>query len=175
MPPKPDLFDQKVSELREKLTDLGVTNVSLSDVCFRCGQRRPASARTCESCNAEFWCEWTAEWYESRLTKISLGQSHCARRLGNAFAASATASLLIAAALVHHQASATQAPQGIFVALILGCFSIHEAWAYCHGKTTAIDSRIHTAKPANTLLRTFGLILDFGVLALAFYILVSMR
>jgi hypothetical protein len=175
MLPKPDLFDQKVSELREKLTDLGVTNASLPDVCFRCRQPRPASERTCKSCNAEFWCEWMAEWYESRLTQVSLGQDHCARRLGNAFAASATASLLIAAAVTHHQASATQAPLGIFFALILGFLSIHEVWAYCHGKTTVIDNCIHIAKPANTSLRTIGLILDFGVLAMAFYILFSIR
>ena len=175
MLPKPDLFDQKVSELRKKLTDLGVTNASLPDVCFRCRKRRPASARTCESCNAEFWCEWMAEWYESRLTKVSLGQDHCARRLGNAFSASAAAILITTASVIHDQASATQEPLGILVALILGCLSIYEVWAYCHGKTTTIDSFMHTAKPTNTLVRTFGLILDFGVLAMAFYILFSMR
>ena len=175
MPRKPDLFDENVAALRVKLAGLGVSNISLSNACFHCGHQHPEFARACGNCSAEFWSEWTSEWYKSRLTRISLGQDHYARRIGNAFVVGATTALFVAAAASHHQASAAQALEGILFALLLGGLSIYEVWAYCHGKKTSIDNCIHTAKPANTFWRTFGLLLDFIALTMAFYVLISLR
>jgi hypothetical protein len=171
----PKSFDEMVTALRGKLASIGVDNVSTANACFCCGHQHRDNELVCKNCNAEFWCHWQANWYESPFTRISLGQVLFARKLSNVFAGVATALLVVTALASHLFADIKLSAAGIFAGLTLGGLSVYEIWSYCHGKATSIDHCTHAARPANTSWRTFGLLLDLLALIGAFYILAYMR
>jgi hypothetical protein len=163
-------FDNSHTALRDKVADSGSLKKTPGYSCYRCGQQHPNNPQTCKKCNADFWCEWDSQWYQGRLSKISLGQDPTARKLSIYFIAIFGTILLAAAATEYHAAFKDGDWARIIIPLIIGAHSIYEIWAFCHGRKTTIEHCTHTAVPRNTHIRTLGLILDFAVLALALYV-----
>lgn len=128
--------------------------------CSRCPHLLSEHEGTCPTCGTEAWCQWKAVWYESSLTKFSLGQQPLARAISSVFATVSVAHILT----IHIFASRGQLEHlqkdDLFgLTLLLGFFT-YEIWAYFHGWTTSIDRLVHEGKPSKTAWRTFGLCLD---------------
>ena len=161
-------LDSQIASLQASLTELGIDKVVVEDACFRCGHSRNHADQACPNCSQLFWTEWDPNWYKHRLVNISLGHHRLARKASDLLALGCIAGLLIAAL-------ATRVSQPslalIFSGLLIGSGAVYDIWAYCHGRTTSIDSLFHDATPRNTHIRTFGLLLDFLFLALAFHLL----
>jgi hypothetical protein len=137
--------------------------------CSRCPQLLTEEQEQCPRCGTEAWCKWDAAWYDSPLTKVSIGQHEGAKAGAKVFALASTVHILA----IHYLASRgqldhLQRSDMAGITLLLAFFT-YEVWAYFHGWTTSIDRFFHEGKPSRTEWRTFGLGLDvliYAVIAL---------
>jgi hypothetical protein len=132
--------------------------------CSRCPALLTEREEVCPRCSTEGWCKWNAAWYRNVLTRVSIGQHGPARKAGKAFALTSVAFILASLATKSRVNPALQASDLLPAGLMLG-FCTYEIWAYAHGCTTSIDRYSHKGKPANTNLRTCGLVLDVSLYA----------
>lgn len=154
---------------------LGVTVEVSSDRCFRCGHARGEWTEKCSNCHTEFLCNWDPDWYQGRLTRISIGQDEAGRAFGNCAAFIATVLLLYGLVLQVFYAPTGSRDAMPLLALFMGGFATYEVWGYFNGRATCIDHMHHEPRPENTTLRTLGLVGDAFILCIALAMLYDVK
>lgn len=147
----------------------------LPERCDRCGHSRAELTRKCKNCHTEFWCQWSADWYKGRLTRVSIGQDELGRKFGLLFAIVGAVVLLYGLALQIFYAEAESKDIAPLFGLLIGGYATYEVWAYFHGRATSVDHVTHEPRPENTVWRTLGLAGDLAFFALACFMLYDLR